>query len=228
MPGRIDLHAHSIFSDGELLPGEALRRAVALGYESLALTDHCDASNIDFIIPAMVRFAREQAHRYPITFLVGVELTHVPPAMVAPLAAEARGLGAQIVVVHGETLVEPVEPGTNLAAASCPNVDILAHPGLIDDETVRAAAANGVHLEISGRKGHAFGNGRVAQRALRLGARLVVDSDTHGPSDMFGLAHAAAVAAGAGLDEAQVQAAIVTNPAALVRRCLDRYPITVS
>ena len=35
------------------------------------------------------------------------------------------------VVVHGETLVEPVEPGTNRAAVSCPEVDILAHPGCL-------------------------------------------------------------------------------------------------
>ena len=222
MPGRIDLHMHTTFSDGELIPGEALQRAVALEYEALALTDHCDASNIDIIVPAMVRFAREQAHLYPITFLVGVELTHVPPALVAPLAQRARRLGAQVVLVHGETVVEPVQPGTNLAAASCPDVDVLAHPGLIDDETVRAAAANGVHLEISGRKGHSLGNGRVAQRALRYGATLVVDSDAHSPSDMFGLAHAAAVAAGAGLDADQVEAATVRNPAALVRRCLER------
>lgn len=228
MPGRIDLHMHTTFSDGELIPGEALRRAVALGYEALALTDHVDASNVDIVVPALVRFAREQAHFYPLTFLVGVELTHVPPAMVVSLAQRARRLGAQVVVVHGETMVEPVQPGTNLAAASCPEVDVLAHPGLIDDETVAAAAANGVYLEISGRKGHSLGNGRVAQRALRVGAGLVVDSDAHSPSDMFGLNHAVAVAAGAGLDETQVQAATVSNPAALVRRCLDRYPLPES
>jgi len=226
MPGRIDFHMHSTFSDGDLIPGEALRRAVALGYEGLALTDHCDASNLDFVVPAMVRFAREQAPRYAITFLVGVELTHLPPGMIAPLAARARALGAQVVVVHGETIVEPVQPGTNLAAASCPDVDVLAHPGLIDDPTLEAAVANSVYIEISGRKGHCLGNGRCAQRALRLGAKLVVNSDAHTPSDMFGLAEAVAVAYGAGLDEEQTRAATESNPAELVGRCLHRYPLT--
>lgn len=226
MPGkRIDLHMHSTFSDGDLIPGEALRRAVALGYEGLAITDHCDASNIDIIVPAMVRFAREQAPHYPITFVVGVELTHLPPVLIAPIARRARELGAQLVVVHGETIVEPVRNGTNFAAVECPDVDILAHPGLIEHRTVEMAAENGVYLELSGRAGHSLGNGRVAMIARQLKAKLVVDSDAHSPGDMFGQAHASAVAAGAGLNEEEVQEALITNPWALIQRCLERYPL---
>ncbi len=226
MPGkRIDLHSHSTFSDGALIPGEAVRRAVALGYEALAITDHCDASNIDIVIPAMIRFAREQAPLYPLTFLVGVELTHLPPVMIAPMARRARELGAQLVVVHGETIVEPVRNGTNFAATECLDVDILAHPGLIEHRTVEAAAANDVYLELSGRAGHSLGNGRTVDRALEMGAKLLVNSDSHSPSDMFGQAHASAVAAGAGLNEEQVQQALITNPWELVQRCLERYPL---
>ena len=44
---RIDLHTHSIFSDGELLPSELARRADVLGHKALAITDHVDASNIE-------------------------------------------------------------------------------------------------------------------------------------------------------------------------------------
>ena len=35
-----DFHAHSFFSDGELLPMELIRRAVVKGYTALAITDH--------------------------------------------------------------------------------------------------------------------------------------------------------------------------------------------
>lgn len=226
MPGnRIDLHMHSFLSDGELIPGEALRRAVSLGYEALAITDHGDASNIETIIPAMVRFAREQAPQYALTFLVGIELTHVPPMLVARLARRSRELGAQLVVVHGETMVEPVRDGTNYAAVECPDVDILAHPGLIEPRTAEMAASKGVYLELSGRAGHCLGNGRIAQIARQFGAKLLVNSDAHSPSDMFGQAHASAVAAGAGLNEEEVQQALIANPAELIRRCLDRYPL---
>ena len=44
-----------------------------------------------------------------------------------------RGLGARIIVVHGETIVEPVRPGTNRKALES-DVDILAHPGLITED----------------------------------------------------------------------------------------------
>ncbi len=41
----IDLHTHSFFSDGELIPSELIRRAEAIGYKAIAITDHVDSSN---------------------------------------------------------------------------------------------------------------------------------------------------------------------------------------
>ena len=46
MNKRIDLHMHSLFSDGELLPSELARRALKLNHEAIAITDHVDYSNI--------------------------------------------------------------------------------------------------------------------------------------------------------------------------------------
>jgi putative hydrolase len=221
-PERIDLHMHSTLSDGALIPAECLRRAVALGYQAVAITDHVDWSNIELVLPPLLRFAREQAPFYPITFLVGVELTHTPPVLIAPLARRARELGAQLVIVHGETIVEPVINGTNYAAAACPDVDVLAHPGLIEHRTVEKAAENDVYIELSGRPGHAFCNGLVAARALEFGAKLILNSDAHEPEDMFGQAMASAIAAGAGLNEEQVQQVLLTNPIELIRRCQER------
>ena len=42
----IDLHTHSLFSDGALVPSEHVRRVEVLGYEAIAITDHADDSNI--------------------------------------------------------------------------------------------------------------------------------------------------------------------------------------
>ena len=55
----IDLHTHTLFSDGELVPSELVRRSEVMGYRAIALTDHADSSNIDFIIPRTVRIAEE-------------------------------------------------------------------------------------------------------------------------------------------------------------------------
>ena len=89
------------------------------------------------------------------------------------MAQKAKQLGAWIVVVHGETIVEPVEKGTNLAALNSPDVDILAHPGMLSPEEARLAAANHIFLEISARKGHSLTNGHVAKLGLKAGAKML-------------------------------------------------------
>jgi histidinol phosphatase-like PHP family hydrolase len=45
----IDLHTHTVFSDGELIPFELARRAENMGYKFIAFTDHMDFSSFDFI-----------------------------------------------------------------------------------------------------------------------------------------------------------------------------------
>lgn len=216
-PQRIDLHTHTFFSDGDLLPSELLRRAQALGYVAIGISDHGDASNLEEIFKRMYDLLRGQRDDFGMTVIPSVELTHVPPARIPSLARRAKELGAGLVVVHGETVVEPVAPGTNRAAVECPDVDILGHPGLLTLQEARLAAENSVHFEISSRQGHCLANGHVARVAREAGALLVVDTDTHSPDDLMGQEMACMIARGAGLDEAEVLAATVTNPARLVR-----------
>jgi histidinol phosphatase-like PHP family hydrolase len=195
----IDLHTHCFFSDGELVPAEHVRRVEVLGYEAIAITDHADSSNIDFILPRIIKAASDM-NRYSITrLLAGIELTHVPLEMMDELTRYARKLGAEIVVAHGETVVEPVRPGTNRAALMA-GVDLLAHPGLITVEDARLAAEKGIMLELSGRKGHSLTNGHVAKIAEMCGAKLAVNADAHGPGDFLTPDMAKIVALGAGLN----------------------------
>ena len=211
----IDLHTHSIFSDGELLPSELVRRAAVLGYRAIAITDHGDFTNFELIIPRLKK-AVASLRKHGIEVLAGIELTHLPHELMAEAVVEVRRLGAQIVVCHGETLVEPVPPGTNRAAIEA-GVDILAHPGLITEEEVRLAAQKGVALELSTRRGHSLSNGHVARLALQCGAQLVIDTDSHSPGDLTPWAQAERIARGAGLDESQV-AASRANSERLLKR----------
>jgi histidinol phosphatase-like PHP family hydrolase len=201
----IDLHTHTLFSDGELLPFELARRAEAKGLRAIAITDHVDSSNIDFVVPRILKAVKVLRETVEIDVIAGAELTHVPPVLIGELVAEARSLGAELVLVHGETLVEPVLPGTNRAAieAGC---DILSHPGLITGEEARLAAEKGVALEISARKGHCLSNGHVATKALKHGAKLVVSTDAHSPADLITREEAVKVLLGTGLDAASVDA----------------------
>lgn len=74
----IDLHTHSTFSDGELIPAELARRAKVAGYRAIAITDHADASNMDLVLPRVAAMAREYSIYMDMVILAGVELTHVP------------------------------------------------------------------------------------------------------------------------------------------------------
>jgi len=200
----IDLHTHTVFSDGELIPFELARRAAVAGYRALAITDHGDFSNMDLIIPRLSRIAHDLGKALGLAVIPGIELTHIPPAMIAEAAAEARSQGAKLVVCHGETIVEPVAPGTNRAAIEA-GVDILSHPGLLSADEAALAARCGVCLEITTRKGHSLTNGHVAKLALAAGAKLVINNDAHAPGDLLSLEMARKIALGAGLSEEQFE-----------------------
>ena len=193
----IDLHTHTTFSDGELIPSELVRRAEVLGYTAIGITDHVDYTNIEHILSCLSRIKYLKGV-LDMQVLVGAELTHVPPAKIGPLAAFARKLGAEIVVVHGETPVEPVCPGTNRAAIEA-RADILAHPGFITLEEAELAYENNVCLEITSRSGHNITNGHVVKTAKLAGAKMVVDTDSHAPGDLIRSERAIEIAMGAGL-----------------------------
>ncbi len=214
----IDLHTHTTFSDGELIPAELLRRARVAGYRAVAFTDHADASNLELILTHMAKVAGSYSAYAGIDCFLGVEVTHVPPGLIAPTVVRARELGAQIVVVHGETLVEPVSQGTNLAAIEA-GVDVLAHPGLITDEETALAAEKGVHLEITTRKGHSLSNGHVVCMARKHGARLVINNDAHAPGDQVSRELRKNIALGAGMSVDEYEAA-EANSARIVERMI--------
>jgi len=210
----IDLHTHSILSDGELIPAELVRRAVMHNYSAIAITDHVDFTNIEFVLNS-IRKTSFLEDEWGIKVLAGVELTHVPPGKIVPLADRARSLGAEIIVVHGETVVEPVAPGTNDAALQA-DIDILAHPGIITHDEAELARKSGISLEITTRAGHSLTNGHVARIASEIGCELIVNTDTHAPEDLITDGMALKVAVGSGLDERRALAAIRTNPERLV------------
>ena len=193
----IDLHTHTLLSDGELIPAELARRAEVCGYRVLGFADHVDTAIVDHVVPLLVRAAADLNPLMEMQLIPGAEVTHCRPEQIAGVVQRCRQLGARVVVVHGETPSEPVIAGTNRAAieAGC---DILAHPGRITEADARLAAERGVLLEISGRKGHCLGNGHVAQMARQVGARVLFGSDTHAPEDLRPRADAEAVLAGAG------------------------------
>ncbi|MFP4632280.1 MAG: histidinol phosphate phosphatase domain-containing protein [Halobacteriales archaeon] len=213
MTGWIDFHSHTFASDGELVPAEHTRRAEVVGLDAIGITDHADASNVESLVERAVA-AKETAN---IEILAGVEVTHVPPGRIADVVDRARDAGADHVVAHGETPVEPVSEGTNRAAIEA-GVDVLGHPGMISPEDAALAAENDVYLELTTRRGHSLANGHVARVAVENDANLLVNTDSHHPRDFVDRDRAYEVARLSGLDGAEAERAVDENPVRLLER----------
>ncbi len=212
----IDLHTHTLLSDGELLPSELVRRAEVKGYTAIAITDHVDSSNIDFVVPRIVNVCKALNRYWMIRAIPGAEITHAPVQEIKRLVKLARKRGAKIVVVHGETVAEPVIKGTNRAAieAGC---DILAHPGLISESDVSFAKSRGVYLEMTTRKNHSAANSRLFKIAKRLGAKLVLDNDAHNEDNFITQAQAIRILRSIGMTQLDIKQ-VFKNSEDIVRK----------
>ncbi len=195
----IDLHTHSLLSDGGFLPEELVRRCEEVGYRFLVIADHVGISNVETVVPQLVRLCRSLRGKGKLKVRPGAEVTHVRPELIARAVRLARRAGAEIVLGHGETIMEPVLAGTNRAFIEA-GVDVLAHPGLITEADARLAARKGVCLEISGRKSHCIANGHVLKVSRLTGARLVFGSDGHQKGDFPTREYAERIARAAGMN----------------------------
>lgn len=199
-----NLHTHSLLSDGALLPSEIAVRYAAAGYKTIAITDHADYSNIDACIGSILEFCRHWPKNSPIKVLPGVELTHLPLNQFQPLAKYAREKHLKIIIGHGETLAEPVLKGTNRAALEA-DIDILAHPGLITEADVMLAKKKGIFLEVTARKGHRDTNAHVIEQAVKFGAKLILNHDSHDPEDIISPDETKKIGLFYGLSEQQIE-----------------------
>ena len=213
-----DFHTHTFHSDGALSPIELVHRALVKGYSAIAITDHLALGSLARVIKETSDDCALAREYWDILAIPGVELTHLPPEAISDAAQKAKELGAWLVVVHGESPVEPVPKGTNLAAVRSPYVDILAHPGLITPEETTLAAQNGIFIELSGRRGHCTTNYHVASICQKLKAKILVNSDAHDEADLLTPALARDILSKAGLGNRQYQQILNDNPMLLLDR----------
>jgi putative hydrolase len=214
---RIDFHSHTFLTDGVASATEMWTSALVRGHRALAITDHVGVEDPSPLLRRLHEEARPWRES-AIVAVVGVEITHVPPPRIAAAVRQARRAGAEIVIVHGETLAERVLPGTNRAALETGEVDVLAHPGLLSVEEAELARDHRTVLELSGRRGHSLANGRVARVALEVGVPLVVDSDAHAPDELLSQESARRIAEGAGVPVPRLLDVLATSPKTLLRR----------
>ncbi len=194
-----DFHNHTLLSDGSSNPIELIRFAYAYGYRCIGITDHASYSNLEHLIESVKKDCELAEKYWDIIAVPGVELTNVPAASIDGMARSAKELGARMVLVHGETIVEEVEKGTNLAALRSEYVDLLAHPGIMTSEEASLAAKNDIFIEITSRIGHSLTNGRVVETGRKAGVKFLINSDSHSFSDLYREDFQREVALGSGL-----------------------------
>jgi len=219
-----DFHSHTFHSDGALSPLELIRRAAVNKYSAIGITDHTGPGSLARIIGEVSVDCELARSKWDIVALPGVELTHLPPAAIDDVAARAKELGAWLVVVHGESPVEPVQEGTNLAAVKSRHVDILAHPGHMTQEVAEIAANNDVFIEITTRRGHNTTNAHVAKIASRAGALMLLNSDTHDEDDLLSDQLATDILHQAGINSRQYKQILESNPLKLLQRIKRLQP----
>lgn len=200
----IDLHVHTTLGSGEQTPAAAMRFAKAAGYRAIAFTDHADASNMQHILESLLPMIRTYSLYSGIDLYAGIELTHIPPQLIPDAITEARSMGAQLVCVHGQTIADIVDEGTNLAAIEG-GADYLAHPGLITEQEALLAAEKKVYLEVTARPDHALTNGHVAKIAELTGAPLILNNGGYRGYDFINKDRRRAIAFGAGMSKDQYQ-----------------------
>ncbi|HUY60982.1 MAG TPA: histidinol phosphate phosphatase domain-containing protein [Candidatus Dormibacteraeota bacterium] len=213
-----DFHTHTTLSDGSADPLTMARRCLANGYGAYVCSDHVDDRTVADRVPQIVAACRQVAAELAIPAIPAVEITRVDASLIARVAAAARRLGAELVVVHGETLGDRPQPGVNLAAVRCAEVDILAHPGLITAAAAAAARETGVLLEVTAANFHGMTNGHVVRIATAEGAALLIDSDAHRPEALLTSERIDQVLVGSGLTPEQAAAVRRSGPVAVLAR----------
>ncbi len=200
-----------------------IRRAAVKQYAAIAITDHTGPGSLARIIKEVSEDCELARSQWGILAIPGVELTHLPAAAIDTVARKAKELGAWLVVVHGESPVEPVEEGTNLAAVRSRSVDILAHPGHMTLKVAELAAKNNVFIEITTRRGHCTTNGHVAKMATEAGALMLLNSDTHDEDDLLSDQMTRDVLRQAGINSRKFKQILESNPLKLLQR-IGRLP----
>ena len=188
----VELHCHSAFSflDGASLPDELVPTALALGYQTMALTDHNTVSgSMEFAVSARALGLRP---------IHGAELDLDDGRHLTLLVRDARGWSNLCrILTRAHALTREGRPGAPPSEPVTPLETLLEHPeGLV---CMSGCALRGVHDEPTlGRLREAFGpedlrielqrpflhddrarNHRLAQLAGRLGVACVTTGNVH-------------------------------------------------
>jgi DNA polymerase (family X) len=196
-----DLHCHTTASDGHMSIEELAMYAIALGYHTIAVTDHSQSqTQANGLKPDRLRKHIETIHSIndsisEITILAGSEVDILPDGSL-DYDDDVLALLDIVVASPHAALTQSPEDATKrlLAAIEHPLVHIIGHPtgrvinkrkGLEPDipTLVSAAAEHNTALEINANSYRLDLRDIHVKAAVEAGAMLSINTDSHRPGD---------------------------------------------
>jgi DNA polymerase (family 10) len=224
---RGDLQMHSTYSDGADSIADMAAAARKLGYEYVLLTDHSQSLKVaGGLTPAEVKKARKEIDALNDQYsgfriLHGTEADILADGSLDYPDEVLKSFDLVLASVH-QRLEDPPGKMTErlIRAIEHPSVRIIGHPtgrrfgfreaSAVDMEKVcRAAAANGVALEINAHYERLDLNDVHARMAADLGVMIVISTDAHNAAGLSMMRFGLAVARRAWLEPRQ---ALNTRP----------------
>lgn len=195
---KVDLHLHTLKSDGHDTLRSLAEAADAKGLDAIAITDHGPGHGSG-VTEAQARETKKEAlliqPNYRARILVGIEAEILPTGEV--LLESRDGLDIVLASFHGAPS-EEVYYRAVLRAVTDPKVDVLAHHAWIaghfspitsyDDELVGLMAKHGVAIEINSK--HALPSWDFLQKCRDAGVKYTIGSDAHKAVDVGAVAWA--------------------------------------
>ena len=196
---RGDLHVHSNFSDGVSSIEAMAKKAKALGYEYIAITDHSKSLKIargldEGRLREQIEKIKEiNARNEGIRILTGIEVDILTDGSLDFDDDILKELDVVIASVHSG-FKQDQKTLTSRIVNAChnPYVNIIAHPtgrllgrrGPYDvdmDKVLEAAAKTGTVLEINASPDRLDLNDVYVKRAMEMGIKIAINTDAHSP-----------------------------------------------
>ena len=230
---RCELHAHTRASDGHWSIHELAAAAAERGFHTVAVTDHSrgqvQANGLsEERLERHIEDVRAVAERMKgqIRVLAGSEVDiHADGTLDYPNSL-LKELDIVVASAHSALTQDPARATVRLLkAVRHPYVTILGHPtgrlllrreGLAPDmhQLVTAAARRGIALEINANTWRLDLRDTHARAAIEAGAKLSINTDAHGLSDLDQLCYGVLTARRAGATRAHVVNCLEAGPLA--------------
>ncbi len=198
-----ELHAHTTASDGVWSLDDLIQAAIARGFHTVAITDHSksqvQANGLSAErLEQQIEQVRDAADRYrsQITVLAGSECDILTDGTLDYPDSLLAELDHVVASPHAALTQDDAKATRRLLKAlENPHVTVLGHPtgrlilrreGLSPDITAvaKAAAQQGVALEINANHYRLDLRDTHARIALDHGCKLAINTDAHGPGDL--------------------------------------------